>query len=58
MKRSDVLKVLQNHGWQPDQQTSYNPITKEMFKEGSSFDEMLGIKEEYKAIDVYKWLGY
>jgi len=56
MIRQDVLKVLENHGFGPDTQTE--ALNGQLVEKGSSFDEMLGIKENYRALDVYQWLGY
>jgi hypothetical protein len=54
--REKALAILKNHGWTPEAQTaSFQGV---LVKEGFSFYENLGIKEEYRLKDVLLWLGY
>ena len=72
--RDRALVILANHGWQPNDQTATDtrrpliPDGKDIFgkptfsypwvESGSSFDEMLGIHNEYSKREILDWLGY
>ena len=51
-----ALRIINNHGWSPTDQTA--TINGEWVAEGTSFYEMLGQRESYKARDIWQWLGY
>ena len=56
ISRKQALKLIEGHNFQPDQQTA--SIKGELVKEGTSFNEMLGIKENYESKLIFAWLGY
>ena len=54
--REKALAILKNHGWNSNSQSaSFQGV---LVKSGFSFNENLGIKEEYRLKDVLLWLGY
>jgi hypothetical protein len=56
LSRAEALKVIQGHGWTGHAQTA--TLNGELVNAGTSFDEMLGIKENYSTRAVFEWLGY
>lgn len=56
VSRCEALRIIKLHGWEADAQTMcFNGMT---VKNGSSFNELEGIKEVYLLRDVLRWLGY
>lgn len=56
MTRNQALKVLADHFLTSNEQTaSFNGA---MVASGSSFDEMIGVRETYNRSEIYQWLGY
>jgi hypothetical protein len=56
ISREKALQIIKNHGWLPETQTAtFQGVA---VTSGYSFNENLGIKEEYRLKDVMLWLGY
>ena len=72
--RQRALVIIANHGWSPTDQTATDtrqpliPDGKDIFgkptmsypwvESGTSFNEMLGIHNEYSKRAILDWLGY
>jgi hypothetical protein len=58
MSRSEVVSCLREHGFAPTDLTEYGPAPTYTPSPGSSFDDMVGIRNTYTSREVYDWLGY
>ena len=58
MSRSEALALLKEHGFAPTDLTEYGPGPAYTPSTGSSFDDMMGIRNTYTSREVYDWLGY
>ena len=58
MSRSEALALLKEHGFAPTDLTEYSPGPAYTPSPGSSFDDMVGVKNTYTSREVYDWLGY
>lgn len=56
MTRAQAITVLADHTFTTTQQTA--TMSGEWVNSGTSFDEMLGVRESYNRNEVYEWLGY
>lgn len=56
--REQVIMFLAKHSLTPKTQTYFDMNLRKMVESGSSFDEMIGIKEKYVLREVEDWLGY
>lgn len=55
ISRKYLLKILKAHGLEPAQSTAFK---EGKLVKGTSFDDEMGIKEEYNLEAVKNWLGY
>ena len=68
--RTRALHLIGKHGWGAKSQTAVDTTQEMVFDEemadwrypwvqgGTSFDEMMGVKEHYSYRDIMNWLGY
>lgn len=56
ISRARAIKILKDHGFTTKQQTA--TLGGKIVESGTSFDEMLGIKDHYNLKVVKEWLGY
>lgn len=56
LTRKQVLKLLKEHGWEPQNLTAFDKNHRAIA--GTSFDDEIGVKLYYTKTEVLNWLGY